>query len=320
MAAERAPVRTDASSEALRVAVIDDLRASAVRRRALPCERIVDDPSLLAYSTDVASADVNHVVRADLGSPGGPIADAAIAARIDDAITLFGGRPFLWWVSAEDRPADLSDRLVGRGIEFLDEVPGMAMDLDDLADQDAAAAPPGFSVAPVLDAAALTEFHDVLTQGFPEDWTDERSAATIMASTHAIALETGFLEPHGVPSRWIGRVAGRPVTTTRLHTSAGVAGIYAVVTKADARRQGYGQAITRAVLVAARDAGLRIATLQASDAGRRIYERIGFREVCRFRLHEWSPRRVDGTPDPAAAGDRAGTRAVDGDVLAEDDA
>jgi hypothetical protein len=51
--------------------------------------------------------------------------------------------------------------------------------------------------------------------------------------------------------------------------------------------------MTRAVLRAARDAGLRIAALQASDAGRRIYERIGFREVCRFRLHEWTPRRVE---------------------------
>jgi hypothetical protein len=44
----------------------------------------------------------------------------------------------------------------------------------------------------------------------------------------------------------------------------------------------------RAVL-AARDVGLRIATLQSSPAGRGLYERIGFREACRFRLHEHRP-------------------------------
>jgi GNAT superfamily N-acetyltransferase len=173
-------------------------------------------------------------------------------------------------------------------------VPGMAMELADLSDNVGAAPPPELQVAPVLDTATLAEFHDVLTHGFPEDWVDPRSVSTILEGTHAVALETGFVEPHGLPSRWIGRVDGRAVTTTRLHTSAGVAGVYAVVTRPAARRRGYGQAITRAVLLAARDAGLRIATLQASDAGRRIYERIGFREVCRFRLHEWSPRRVDG--------------------------
>ncbi|HEX2753823.1 MAG TPA: hypothetical protein VHM48_00070, partial [Candidatus Limnocylindrales bacterium] len=51
--------------------------------------------------------------------------------------------------------------------------------------------------------------------------------------------------------------------------------------------RGYGEAITRRVLRVARDGGLRIAVLQAFPAGRGVYERIGFREQGRLRLHEW---------------------------------
>ena len=47
--------------------------------------------------------------------------------------------------------------------------------------------------------------------------------------------------------------------------------------------------MTRRALLAARDTGLRVATLQASDAGRGIYGRMGFRTICTFRIHEWQP-------------------------------
>jgi predicted GNAT family acetyltransferase len=106
----------------------------------------------------------------------------------------------------------------------------------------------------------------------------------------AIAAEEDHREPNGAPTRWIGRADGRPVATARLHAGAGVAGIYTVVTVESARRRGYGAAMTRRAMLAGRDAGLRIATLQASDSGRGIYERIGFRELCRFRLYESRPR------------------------------
>ena len=132
-------------------------------------------------------------------------------------------------------------------------------------------------------------FHSVLIQGFPEDLADAPAEAEVGASSKRVAAESDYREPNGLPTRWLGSVDGRPVTTTRLLTAAGVAGIYAVVTAGDARRRGYGAAITRHVLRAARDGGLRIATLQASSDGRGIYERIGFRVLCRYRLHEWRP-------------------------------
>jgi GNAT superfamily N-acetyltransferase len=280
-------IRSDLSPEALVAAILDDFRVSATRRRALPGEQVLDRPAILAGRCDVSSPDVNHVVRARFGGADEPDVDAAI----DSAIGFFAGRPFLWWIGPDDEPADLADRLAARGLDFLDVVPGMAMDLAELADEHEASPPAELSIAPVLDRADLDAFHGVVTHGFPEDWTDESAVRAVMAGTATTAAETAYREPFGVPTRWLGRVDGRPVTTTRLHLGAGVAGVYTVVTVADARGRGYGTAITRRALLAARDAGLRISTLQASDAGRRIYERIGFTSYCEFRLHESHPTR-----------------------------
>lgn len=285
-----APVRdgpADASVEAL----LADWRASATRRRALAGERVIDTPALLAYVSDVESPDVNLVVRTRFSQSEWPDVDAAIRATIG----LFGGRPFLWWIAPGDEPPDLHDRLEATpGLTFLDHLPGMAMDLADLAAENDVPPPPELDIRPVLDADELAAFHSVVTEGFPEDFADAGATAAIAAATAAIAAETRYREPGGLPTRWLGRVDGRPVTTTRLHTAAGVAGVYTVITVADARRRGYGAAITRRALIAARDAGFRLATLQASPAGEGIYARMGFREICRFALFEWRAPLAEG--------------------------
>ena len=294
--AEPHPARTDLSPAGLLAAIVDDFRASATRRRGLAGERVIDTPAVLAHVTSVHSADVNQVVRARLGGgradvEGAIDVDAAIEvdAAIAATIREFGGRPFLWWVGPGDEPADLTDRLVAHGVGFLDEIPGMALDLADLADETASPPPAELTITPALDAAAIDDFNAVLSHGFPEDFGDDDATAAIAAGTAKVAAESGYREPSGLPTRWIGSVAGRPVATARLHTAAGVAGVYTVVTVTDARRRGYGAAMTRRALLAARDTGLRVATLQASDAGRGIYGRMGFRTICTFRIHEWQP-------------------------------
>ncbi len=279
--------RTDTSLEGLRAAIHDDLVRSATRRRTIAGERVLRT-DITAVRCDIPAADVNAVIETRFG-PG-----AAADRRIDDTIAFYEGRPFLWWVGEDDQPPDLSDRLNRRGVGFLTDLPGMAMDLADLAAPADAPPPPELTVVPVLDVAALDSFHAVLVQGLPDDGAGGAISAAVAAATTRTAVETGFLEPIGLPTRWLGTVDGRPVTTTRLHAAAGVAGIYTVITAEDARRRGYGDAITRHVLHVARDHGFRIATLQASAIGRGVYERIGFRTLRTYRLHEWQPRHASG--------------------------
>jgi GNAT superfamily N-acetyltransferase len=87
---------------------------------------------------------------------------------------------------------------------------------------------------------------------------------------------------------WLGYVAGRPVTCAIANVSDGVVGVHFVATLPEARGRGYGAAVTAR---AASVAPTLPAVLQASDLGRPVYERLGFRVVCRFDL--WIvPRRA----------------------------
>ena len=65
------------------------------------------------------------------------------------------------------------------------------------------------------------------------------------------------------------------VSTGRL----GVAGMYDVGVRADARRRGIGRALTAAACSLARAQGCRYATLNATFEGELLYAALGFRTV-----------------------------------------
>jgi ribosomal protein S18 acetylase RimI-like enzyme len=62
--------------------------------------------------------------------------------------------------------------------------------------------------------------------------------------------------------------------------------VWFVATLPHARRRGRADAILRRLLLDARERGRRTASLQASPAGRPLYERLGFRTVGSLHLYE----------------------------------
>jgi GNAT superfamily N-acetyltransferase len=86
---------------------------------------------------------------------------------------------------------------------------------------------------------------------------------------------------------WLGLVDGRAVATATASVSDGFVGVYVVATRPEARGRGYGEAVTWAATLCRPELP---ATLQASDMGKRVYERMGYRTVTDFTVWVRSER------------------------------
>jgi GNAT superfamily N-acetyltransferase len=84
---------------------------------------------------------------------------------------------------------------------------------------------------------------------------------------------------------------GKPVGTSQLFLSGGVAGIYNVSCIPEARGQGIGSAITLAPLLEARQMGYQVGILQASKGGYNAYRRLGFQDYGKLSLYLWENDR-----------------------------
>jgi GNAT superfamily N-acetyltransferase len=83
---------------------------------------------------------------------------------------------------------------------------------------------------------------------------------------------------------YLGRVAGRDVTTAASYVVDGDLGIFNVATPAEHRGRGYGAAITGSAVREGFAAGAELAYLQSSALGESVYRRLGFREVVSYEL------------------------------------
>lgn len=133
---------------------------------------------------------------------------------------------------------------------------------------------------------------------------EEVTAQTLAEWSRVVAVSFGCPEEYvegpasydrdvGLPGetslrRFLLRIDGDPVASSALlpgPPAVGLAGIFCVGTLAGVRGQGLGAIITQVAMDAARDAGARVAVLQASEMGRPVYERLGFDTVGSISVH-----------------------------------
>ncbi len=143
---------------------------------------------------------------------------------------------------------------------------------------------PGMAVEPVpapvpvpsgleirrVDAATLADHATVVTIGFGID----------RAIIDAFVSEATLADPRF--AFYVGYVDGLPVVSGLGVQTGSTAGVFNIATVAEARRRGYGAAITRRILTDAALLGCTVGTLQSSDMGRPVYEAIGFRTVVTY--------------------------------------
>jgi GNAT superfamily N-acetyltransferase len=221
------------------------------------------------FYTGVPHPLFNGVIRAKFGADEVEAVREALQARIMER-----GAPALWWIGPRATPGDLGERLAAAGLQPAGEVPGMAVELGALPlDADAI---PGFSVERIVGAPAQARWARIAGAGtgFSE------------GAIEALArIEVSLGDPqYRAQHRYIGTLDGTPVASAALVLEHGVAGVFAVATLPAARRRGIGQLMTLVPLLDARQLGYRIGVLQASSMGRPVYAKMGFSDVCSYRL------------------------------------
>jgi hypothetical protein len=132
--------------------------------------------------------------------------------------------------------------------------------------------PPDLRIEPVRSEGSLRAFEETILRGFwPEEST--RPAPGTAVSPRLVSDDRLHL--------WVGWEDERPVCAASAFVAAGITNVTLVATVPEARRRGYGAAVTwRATLADP----ARPAMLLATDQGRPLYERMGYLPLFRFTL------------------------------------
>jgi GNAT superfamily N-acetyltransferase len=141
----------------------------------------------------------------------------------------------------------------------------------------------GFEIRQLIDGTGIDDHRKVVTEGFGSP------SAVAFGSTCA-----GLLD-HPDCTIYVGYASGAPVASGLGWRTGRTIGVYAIATIPAARRNGYGAAMTARVVTDGLNAGCDVAVLQASELGRPIYERLGFRVAVRYlayRAYPSGPRRA----------------------------
>lgn len=104
----------------------------------------------------------------------------------------------------------------------------------------------------------------------------------------------------------VGLVEGRVVATGLGTVSMPVGWIGAIVVEEGLRRRGLGRAMTETICEALRAAGCVVLSLEATDAGRPLYEQMGFRVVTSYHQLQ-----ADHLPEPPVTPPGARVRTVE---------
>lgn len=239
--------------------------------KQLPEMTVLDQDDLLVIDSGIPSDTFNYICRAKLSEPN-------IDIRIEEAINYFKAKnlPMAWWVGPGTQPSNLGDYLVQHGLKCTEYARGMIANLHDIPDD--YPLPKELIIKQITTVDELSYFADVVASVFhPPDPCVQLFYNKIGDMAFQENSPTYF---------YLGYLQGEPVATSVLFLAEGVAGIYAVATKAQARKQGIGTALTLAALQDARKLGYQIGALQASTDGQHLYTRIGFKPCCQFHIYQ----------------------------------
>lgn len=195
-----------------------------------------------------------------------PLADPA--AAISRVLNYFRARelPFQLQIRANLDPSSEEAALAG-GFKLVRPRPTMVL----RPVPDIPPPPTDREIREVREEQAFDDFTATCAVGFGRPEISELFSARLLEHPSA---------------RWfVGYVEGQLGTTSLLLQTGSVAGVYYVATLDELRRRGFGEAMTWAAVRAGLETGCDMASLQSSEMGQPIYERMGFRHVARYNCY-----------------------------------
>lgn len=199
------------------------------------------------------------------------LADPASAVRRCVDFYRAAGADFVMRVRVGFDP-DTQQAMRELGLQTADQMPGMV--LNPVAD---IPAPPDALTIVDWDARSLSTYNEIMAVSF---------AAPLELMNNLISPDLLNSPTHG----YLGYVGGRPVTTSALIASDGVAGVYNVATVPEYRGRGIGEAMTWHAVRKGVEAGCVIGSLQASAMGQPVYARMGFRTIAPYESYILPPK------------------------------
>jgi ribosomal protein S18 acetylase RimI-like enzyme len=196
-----------------------------------------------------------------------------LAAKIRHCEALYErhGLPMLFRITPFARPAELDDALAQRGYVAFDRTLVQSASLEE---------PP-----PVLGSCDV-ELSSPLPEAFAEAVGEMRGSPAAQRHAHLERLAQSPLDVRPV----LARLDGRPVAAGLVSVEGDLAGLFDIVTVADARDLGIGTRVTAALLARAWERGARRVFLQVDEANApalAVYRKFGFTSL--YAYHYRAP-------------------------------
>jgi len=203
--------------------------------------------------------------------------DGDEAALIGETVAYFQSRErnqFDWWLFPGLEASGWGRQLEANGLKFEEGEPGMAVDLSALPED--IPSPAELKIERLEDAERMKTWAKTFILGLqipPAGQADVMDWVSAMWNTPMTS--------------YLATIGDQPVAVSTLYFDAGVAGIYNVATVPEWRGKGIGAAVTLRPLLEARQQGYKAGILQSSDMGYRVYQRLGFKELCKMNHYHW---------------------------------
>lgn len=205
-----------------------------------------------------------------------PLMRGELESRVNEAAQYYAPRSSHWsfwlcegWIEPSQRGRAVH-LFLNRGMRTISQPPGMLSHGLRRTDWPV----PEFECRPVIDGPSRTAF----------------AAITGACFDIPAAIASSVYEPEqawqGAYRGYIAVVRGIPVATVAIVAAGGALGIYSLGTLPLYRRRGYGEALMRAAIERERErTGIEKLVLQSTNAGYRLYRRLGFRDVTRYSVY-----------------------------------